>query len=318
MGTPDFAAHILHTLAAWEGADVVAVYCREDKPAGRGHKLTPPSVKVAAQELGLPVMQPRNFKDEADRAALAALQPDILAVAAYGLILPQAVLDIPRLGPFNVHASLLPLYRGAAPIQRSIIDGRSVTGITIMRMEAGLDTGPMLAQRALGIGVDDTAATLHDELADLGARLLIETLEIFVRGEVSPSIPQNDALTTYAARLEKQDGCIDWTASAFEVHNRIRGVSPWPGAQAEAVLPDREPLSVLILPGSLGEETDGMTPGTIAGLRDNCLAVACADRLYLIPDIKVSGKKIMSADAFRNGYLPRHAPYGFLRTPVTD
>lgn len=146
-------------------------------PAGRGHKLQPPAVKVLAQELGIPVFQPLNFKDEADRRrARQGLRPDALVVAAYGLILPQSVLDIPTIGPFNVHGSLLPQYRGAAPIQRAIMDGNHLTGITIMRMERGLDTGPMLLQRALGIGIDDTAATMHDELADLGGRLMVEVL----------------------------------------------------------------------------------------------------------------------------------------------
>ena len=161
MGTPDFAATVLRHVAAWPGCEVVAAYCQPDRPAGRGHKLQPPAVKVLAQELGIPVFQPLNFKDEADRAALAALRPDALVVAAYGLILPQSVLDIPTIGPFNVHGSLLPQYRGAAPIQRAIMDGNHLTGITIMRMERGLDTGPMLLQRALGIGIDDTAAEVR-------------------------------------------------------------------------------------------------------------------------------------------------------------
>ena len=161
MGTPDFAATVLRHVAAWPGCEVVAAYCQPDRPAGRGHKLQPPAVKVLAQELGIPVFQPLNFKDEADRAALAGLRPDALVVAAYGLILPQSVLDIPTIGPFNVHGSLLPQYRGAAPIQRAIMDGNHLTGITIMRMERGLDTGPMLLQRALGIGIDDTAAEVR-------------------------------------------------------------------------------------------------------------------------------------------------------------
>ena len=161
MGTPDFAATVLRHVAAWPGCEVVAAYCQPDRPAGRGHKLQPPAVKVLAQELGIPVFQPLNFKDEADRAALAGLRPDALVVAAYGLILPQSVLEIPTIGPFNVHGSLLPQYRGAAPIQRAIMDGNHLTGITIMRMERGLDTGPMLLQRALGIGIDDTAAEVR-------------------------------------------------------------------------------------------------------------------------------------------------------------
>lgn len=317
MGTPDFAAHILRAVAAWDGGTVVAAYCREDKPAGRGHKLMPPPVKTAAQELGIPVMQPRNFKDEADRAALAALKPDVLVVAAYGLILPQTVLDIPRLGPYNVHASLLPRYRGAAPIQRAIMDGEHATGITIMRMEAGLDTGPMVLQRALGIGIDDTAATLHNELADLGARMMVEALESMRAGHAPDSIPQNDALSTYAARLEKGDGCIDWNNETLAVHALARGVTPWPGAQAVACLPGREPLPLLFSHGKPGPALPDahLPPGTITGLVDGCIAVACKDGLYLIGSIKASGKKAMDAQAFWNGYMPRTAPYGMLCPP---
>lgn len=322
MGTPDFAAVILRRLAAWDGAELVAAYCREDKPAGRGHKLTPPPVKVAAQALGLPVMQPKNFKQQADVDALAAFNPDILAVAAYGLILPQRVLDIPHLAPINVHASLLPRYRGAAPIQRAIIDGGSSTGITIMRMEAGLDTGPMLAQRALGIGVSDTAAVLHDELAALGAQLLVETLEAYRRKEPPTPIAQNDALATYAARMDKEDGFIDWSRPAHEVHARIRGVTPWPGARATAELPGREAMPMLLSPGRIGEAlpVPAPAPGSILGLREGALAVACADRIYLIPAVRLSGKNTLDATAFWNGYGTRDRqasphPLGCLRTP---
>ena len=319
MGTPEFAAFILRRLAAWDGADLAAVYCREDKPAGRGHKLTPPPVKCAALELGLPVVQVKNFKDEADRAVLAAFAPDLLVVAAYGLILPQSVLDIPRLGALNVHASLLPRYRGAAPIHRAIVDDVPSTGITIMRMEAGLDTGPMLSQRALAIGADDTAGTLHDELADLGARLMLEVLEQFRQGEPPAAIPQNDALAIYAARMDKTDGFIDWSCPARAVHARIRGVTPWPGARATALLPGRDPLPLLLMPGSVGQAFDpeqaDIEPGTILGVEDGCLIVACADRVYRIPEVRVSGKPTMSAPAFWNGYGPREGRYGRLCPP---
>jgi len=319
MGTPDFAAHILRAAAAWKGGEIVAAYCREDKPVGRGHKLTPPPVKTAAETLGIPVRQPRNFKDEADRAALAALRPDVLVVAAYGLILPRSVLEMPRIGPYNVHASLLPKYRGAAPIQRAIMDGETATGITIMRIEESLDAGPIVLQRALGIGIDDTAATLHAELADLGARLMIEALESMRLGRAPAEIPQNDALATYAARLEKKDGFIDWNAPALAVHARARGVTPWPGAQAVACLPGREPFAVSFLPGRPGPDLPDarILPGAVTGLVDNCLAVACRDRLYLIDTVKVSGKKAMDAAAFWNGYMPRSAPFGTLHSPDT-
>lgn len=305
MGTPDFAATVLRHVADWPGGEVVAAYCQPDRPAGRGHKLQPPAVKVAAQERGIPVYQPLNFKDEADRAALAALRPDALVVAAYGLILPQAVLDIPTIGPFNVHGSLLPQYRGAAPIQRAIMDGNKLTGITIMRMERGLDTGPMLSQRALGIGIDDTAATLHDELADLGGRLMVEVLQQYADGDPTTPIPQDDALATHAAKLTKADGHIGWDEDAEVLHARMRGVTPWPGAQTVFLLPNRDPLPVLLQPGRPGETyADGPrpAPGTIVGLRGGKLLIACRDALYELSTLKPAGSKPMSAEAFWNGY----------------
>ena len=263
MGTPDFAATVLRHV----------------------------------QELGIPVFQPLNFKDEADRAALAGLRPDALVVAAYGLILPQSVLDIPTIGPFNVHGSLWPQYRGAAPIQRAIMDGNHLTGITIMRMERGLDTGPMLLQRALGIGIDDTAATMHDELADLGGRQ-------YADGDPSTPIPQEEALATYAAKLTKADGHIDWDEDAAVIHARIRGVTPWPGAQTVFLLPGRDPLPALLQPGRVGETFTGghPAPGTLVALRGGKLLIACRDALYEVSTLKPAGGKPMSAEAFWNGY----------------
>ena len=259
---------------------------------------------MLAQELGIPVFQPLNFKDEADRAALAGLRPDALVVAAYGLILPQSVLDIPTIGPFNVHGSLLPQYRGAAPIQRAIMDGNHLTGITIMRMERGLDTGPMLLPRALGIGIADTAATMHDELADLGGRLMVEVLRQYADGDPSTPIPQEEALATYAAKLTKADGHIDWDEKAAVIHARIRGVTPWPGAQTVFLLPGRDPLPALLQPGRVGEAFTGEQPdpGTLIALRDGKLLIACRDAPYEVSMLKPAGSKPMSAEAFWNGY----------------
>ena len=305
MGTPDFAATVLRAVADWPGCEVVAAYCQPDRPAGRGHKLQPPAVKVLAQERGIPVYQPLHFKAEEDRAALVALKPDVLVVAAYGLILPQAVLDIPTLGPFNVHGSLLPRYRGAAPIQRAIMDGNALTGVTIMRMERGLDTGPMLLQRAVGIGIDDTAATMHDELADLGGRMMVEVLEQFAAGNPPVAIAQDDTLATHAAKLAKTDGHIGWDAEARTLHAIIRGVTPWPGAQTVFLLPGREPLPALIQSGMPGEPLpteNRPEPGTLLGLRNGGLAIACSDAVYLIRSLKPSGGKPLSAEAFWNGY----------------
>ena len=229
MGTPDFSAAILDQALAWPGGEVVAVYTQPDRPAGRGKQMHASPVKHLALEHGIAVHQPLNFKNPADIAALTALKPDFLLVAAYGLILPQAVLDIPRLAPVNVHASLLPKYRGAAPIQRAVMNGDTETGIAIMRMEAGLDTGPVYAMRALPIGPDDTAGSVHDALACLGGELLLEILPGIARGELVPR-PQDSAAATYASKLSKEDGRIDFHKTVREVHNQVRGVSPWPGA----------------------------------------------------------------------------------------
>ena len=326
MGTPDFAAAVLRRVADWPGGQAIAAYCQPDRPAGRGRALQPPAVKSLALSLGIPVFQPLNFREDVARRELAALCPDVLVVAAYGLILPQSVLDIPRLGPFNVHASLLPRLRGAAPIQWAIMQGDSVTGITIMRMEAGLDAGPMLAQRALGIGLDDTADSLSRELADLGGRLMVEELERLAAGQPSPAIPQDAARATYAAKLSKADGRIRWNAPAHVVHAHLRGVTPWPGGQTTFLAPGRAPLPVLVSPGEAdaippaganpagspdarydarpGERPE---PGTILGLAEGRLVVACSDASYRIATLKPAGGRPMDAAAFWNGYCRNHA-----------
>ena len=309
MGTPDFAATVLTRVAQWtrQGTNrrISGVYCQPDRPAGRGHKLKEPAVKVLARELGLPVLQPLNFREAADREALAALAPDVLVVAAYGLLLPQSVLDIPRLGPFNVHGSLLPRYRGAAPIQRSLMNGDTVTGVTIMRMEKGLDTGPMVLQRALGIGLDDTAATLYAELADMGGRLMVEVLDRLENGEALPGIVQDAAQATHAAKLTRSDGELDCTLPVLQVHARLRGVTPHPGGRTVLRLADGREVALLVEPGRMGRPYDGdaPAPGSVLGLVDGSLAIACADAPYLIKRLRPADRKPMDATAFWNGYL---------------
>ena len=305
MGTPDIAATILSRLLTWEGGEVVGVYSQPDRPCGRGQVCKPSAVKQVALEQGLDIFQPVNFKDETDRQILADLKPDLLVVAAYGLILPQSVLDIPRLGAVNVHASLLPKYRGAAPIQRVIMDGEQVTGITIMQMEAGLDSGPMLLQRALAIGIDDTAATLHDELADMGGRLLVEALDRMVAGTLKP-IEQDHNQATYAPKLEKKEGLIDWNRPAQEIHNRIRGLYPWPGSWFQWDGIPGKPVRLALFPDKVGRErTAEEVPGTILGEEEGYLAVACADKIYLLPMVKPASGKPMDAKAFLCGYMSR-------------
>lgn len=312
MGTPDFAAVSLKALLDWAPAHdsaIEAVYCQPDRPAGRGHKLRIGPVKALALAHDIPVRQPRTFKDEAAVAELAAFGADILAVAAYGLILTQAVLDLPPLGAVNVHGSLLPEWRGAAPIQRAVINGDIRTGVTIQKVALKLDSGPILLQRAVGIGFEQTAGELHDELAVLGGRLLTEALERLISGRAL-CLPQDDSRASYAAKLEKADGLLNFWESARRVHNRARGVTPWPGAQivltrraAEgAALPA---LQILLEKGRVlpGEAPAGVKPGTLLPLAGGVIPVVCASGLYGLERLKPSGGKSMDAAAFCNGYL---------------
>ena len=331
MGTPDFAAVILRALLAWPGCEVVCVYTQPDRPCGRGRECKPSAVKLAALEQTLEnggerlleIRQPLNFKDQAEVAALAALDFDVLVVAAYGLILPQAVLDAPKLLPVNVHASLLPRWRGAAPIQRALEAGDQATGISIMRMVLGLDAGPVLLQRALRIADSDNAGTLHDELAQMGAETLLEALARLPQGKLL-NLPQDDSRAIYAPKLTKDQGRIDWTRKAGAVHNHIRAMHPWPGAYFDWTTPggqgEGKTLTLAIEPGRVGADLPaGTRPGTILGVADcpdgqtgedgqgsqtgKCLAIACADKAYLTPRVTPQGKKPQDATAFSCGYL---------------
>ncbi|AGW12744.1 methionyl-tRNA formyltransferase [Megalodesulfovibrio gigas] len=308
MGTPGFAATVLESILSWPQGEVVGVFTQPDRPAGRGGKMRPPEVKQLALARGLPVFQPLTLKGEEHLRLVTDLAPDVAVVAAYGLILPRAVLDAPRYGCLNVHASLLPKYRGAAPIQRAILDGELATGITIMQMDAGLDTGDICLQQTLIIGYQDTAAIIHDELAAMGGALLVKALERLEPGTL-PRIPQNSDRATYAAKLRKEEGEIFWNQPAMAVHNRIRAMHPWPGAYtfwkpAGAA----ESIRLSLSPGLVGEPlTQPVPPGTVLGLTDDQLAVACADKAYLLPSLCPAGRCSMDARAFINGYLSRAA-----------
>ena len=227
-GTPDFAASHLQALID-SGFDVVAVYTQPDRPAGRGRKLQASPVKKIALENEIPVYQPISLRDEAAQAELAALNADLMIVVAYGLILPQVVLDTPKLGCVNVHASILPRWRGAAPIHRALLAGDKETGVTLMQMEAGLDTGPMLAKVFTTIDKTESSGELHDRLAVLGSIMLVEQLPKLLAGELKPEV-QDDALANYANKLEKAEGEIDWNQPAEEIARQVRGLSPWPVA----------------------------------------------------------------------------------------
>ena len=226
MGTPDFAVAALDALVA-AGHEIACAWTQPPRPGGRGQKPRPSPVEARATALGIPVRTPANLRDPADRAAFADLGADVAVVVAYGLILPRAVLDAPARGCLNIHASLLPRWRGAAPIQRALMAGDAETGVAIMAMEAGLDTGPVLLSEALPIGPEDTAGSLHDRLAGLGARLVVAALDGLDR--LVP-VPQPEAGVTYAAKIDKAEARIDWTRPAVEVDRRIRGLAPFPGA----------------------------------------------------------------------------------------
>lgn len=304
MGTPEFASTVLGHVLTADAVTVAAVYTQPDRPCGRGKKCRPGPVKLLALERGLPIHQPATFKDPDAVATLAGYAPDVLLVAAYGMILPQAVLDIPKLLPLNVHASLLPAWRGAAPIERAVAAGETVTGITIMRMEAGLDTGPMLLQRSLAIGEDDTAGSLRAELADLGGRLLVDALDKLRQGSL-PLVPQDDGRASYAKKIDKAEGLIDWTKPAREVHNQVRAMTPHPGAFFFwRPAPAKPAMRIHVQPGRVGGALpDGARPGRFIGLVDGALGVACADAVYLIPAVTPAGKRTMDAKAFSCGYL---------------
>ncbi|WP_319541584.1 methionyl-tRNA formyltransferase [uncultured Pseudodesulfovibrio sp.] len=303
MGTPDFAAEALSILLAFDAAEVVGVYTQPDRPCGRGRQCKPSAVKTVALENDIPVFQPENFKEQKAVDELAALKPDVLVVAAYGLILPQVVLDIPTILPLNIHASLLPQWRGAAPIQRAIENGDVVTGISIMKMEAGLDTGPVMVQRALRIGHNDHAGTIHDELAKLGGICICEAMARLQTGAYDLKEQDNEH-ATYAKKLEKKEGEIDWNRPVAVIHNQIRAMYPWPGAFFDWNNSDGKAIRLNVAPGEASEESaPNVEPGTILGEMDGKLAIVAADKIYLTPEVKPQGKKAMDATAFTCGYM---------------
>jgi methionyl-tRNA formyltransferase len=292
-GTPEFALPALRTLAAMP-CQLIGVLTQPDRPAGRGRQLQASPVKRLALELGLPVAQPATLKAAAERAALLAWAPELLVVVAYGLILPPAVLELPRLGCLNIHASLLPRWRGAAPIQRAILAGDATTGITLMRMDAGLDTGPILRQQAVPIGAQTTGGELHGALASLGAGMLASAIEDLAAGRMQPQ-PQPAAGVTYAAKIDKAEARIDWKRPAREVLRHIHGLSPFPGAWCE-IAADGEPARVKIL---RCEPAKGS--GAHGEVLDDRLTIACGDGAIRILELQRAGKAPMKAADFLRG-----------------
>ena len=296
MGTPDFALFSLKALVE-AGENVIGVVTQPDKPKGRGYALTPPPVKVYAVEAGIPVFQPQTLRGEEFAAQLSELDPDLIVVAAYGKILPANVLDYPKHGCVNVHGSLLPEYRGAAPMQRAIIDGKSETGITTMMMDVGLDTGDMLLKRVVTIEQNDNFEDIHDKLGACGAEVLLETIGAIRAGTLTRE-KQDGNLATYAAKIEKSDCVIDFTRSAMEVHNRIRGLSPIP--LAFTYTPDGKMLKVTA--SEVVSTTGADAPaGTVTSVSGGKITVACGKGCVALLSVLPEGKKRMNASDFING-----------------
>jgi len=285
MGTPEFSVPVLEALQA--AHEVVCVYCQPPRPAGRGKQERPTPVHARALELGLPVRHPARLKDPADQADFTALGADVAVVVAYGLILPQPVLDAPRFGCLNIHASLLPRWRGAAPIHRAIMAGDAETGICIMQMDAGLDTGPVLLREATAIGPEETTGALHDRLSAMGATLILTALEQL------PALvpePQPETGATYAAKIDKAEARIDWHAPAEAVARHIRGLSPFPGAWCDTPSGRLKLLNAVAVPGS-------GAPGTLL----EGLTIACGSGAVAITRAQREGKRPMDPDELRRG-----------------
>ena len=287
MGTPDFSVPVLHALVG-AGHEVVCVYCQPSRPAGRGKKPRPTPVQAAADALGLPVRYPVSLKSDEEQAAFADLNAEAAVVVAYGLILPQAVLDAPTLGCLNIHASLLPRWRGAAPIHQAIMSGDEETGVCIMQMEAGLDTGPVLLRRAVRIGEAETTGDLHDRLSELGAAAIVETLAGL------PDLvaePQPEDGVTYAAKIDKAEARIDWSRPASDVDRLIRGLSPFPGAWCEMAGERVKLLRSRVVEGS------GAPGQVLEGLR-----LACGKGAVEVLQAQRPGKRAMEAEEFLRGF----------------
>ena len=297
MGTPDFSVPVLDALVA-AGHELAAVYCQPPRPAGRGKKDRPTPVHARALELGLEVRHPASLKGAGAQAEFAALNADVAVVVAYGLILPQAVLDAPRHGCLNIHASLLPRWRGAAPIHRAIMAGDTETGICIMQMEAGLDTGPVLLREATAIGADETTGDLHDRLSAMGARLIVEAL---ARLDTLTPEPQSEEGVTYAAKIDKAEAAIDWTRSAVGIDRQIRGLSPFPGAWT---LIGGERVKCLASTLAGGQGNPGVT-------LDDALTVACGDGALRIARLQRAGRAAQdTATALRGMAVPKGMQLG--------
>ena len=307
MGTPDYAAPTLEALHA-AGHEIVAVYSQPPRPAGRrGLEVLPSPVHRAAERLGLPVITPKSLKSDEEQAAFRGLNADVAVVVAYGLILPKAILDAPRLGAWNGHASLLPRWRGAAPIQRAIMAGDAETGVMIMKMDEGLDTGPVALTETVAISRDMTTGALHDRLAAITARLMVDAMAR-LETEGLPVTPQPDAGVTYAAKISKDETRVDFTQAASQVHDHVRGLAPSPGAWFELDTGGRAERIKLLATTELDDAPSGKAPGTVL---DDHLAIACGEgALRLLTLQKAGGKPLPAEDFLRGTPVPQGTVIG--------
>ena len=292
-GTPAFAVPSLR--AAHAHHEVVAVYTQPDRPAGRGRGLTPSPVKLEAIQRGIPVLQPLSLRKKSTQDALREMQPDVMVVVAYGLILPQAVLDIPQYGCWNVHASLLPRWRGAAPIQRAIEAGETETGVCLMQMEAGLDTGPVLLAQSMPIGPEDTGGQLHDRLSDLGAQVLRDALGLLRAGVRLPPHPQAEEGVAYAHKLDKAEAKLDWSQPAGVLARKVRAFNPWPVAEAQ-VAGERLRIHGAVVV----DQSHDATPGTLLAAGRQGLDIACGVGVLRLRVVQREGGKAITAADYLN------------------
>ena len=296
MGTPDYAAVALRALID-AGHEITAVVTQPDKPKGRSSELVPSPVKVCAMEYGIPVMQPKRIKRPEAIEELRGFPADVYVVAAFGQILSQEILDIPPLGSLNIHASLLPKYRGASPIQHVIIDGEERTGITIMQMDAGIDTGDILYQREIGISAEDNYETLHDKLAALGGEAIVEALDLLEQGKLK-AVKQEDALSCYAPLIGKEMGEIDFSRDAMAIDRLIRGMTPWPSAFTSY---KGKQLKIWRAEPTVAENVFGRAPGEILRIDKDCVTVATGQGALRVRELQLAGKKRMTAHDFLLG-----------------
>ena len=297
FGTAELACASLQALAKSPEFSVIAVVTQPDKPRGREMRLQPSAVKAAALELGMTVLQPKRAREEGFINEIRALAPDLSVVVAYGQILPQTLLDVPKHGSVNVHTSLLPRHRGAAPIQWAILNGDAETGVTIMKMDAGLDTGPILTERRTAIAEEDTAQTLHDRLAVIGAELLVETIPNWVAGKITPR-PQPEG-ATYARKIEKSDGLIYWSEAAANISRKIRAFTPWPGGYTFLEANGHRRM-IKVLAGFVVDASG--EPGTVVSKSKEGIVVATGSAAFCITAVQPEGRKRMAAHEFLTGH----------------